>query len=75
MTSSEPAPEAARVRLWQLRKAAREALCCAQAHPLGLEVVAEVDGETMRTQVARTPDEADAVAAEWRAAFAAKGWA
>lgn len=74
MTSSEPAPEPARLPLWQLRKAARAVVCIAQAHPLGLEVVAEVDGEIVRTQVARTADEAEAVAVQWRAAFTAKGW-
>ena len=75
MTSSEPAPEPARLPLWQLRKAVRTAACIAQAHPLGLEVVAEVDGEVVRTQVTRTADEAEAVAADWRAAFVGKGWA
>jgi hypothetical protein len=48
-----PAPEPALFALWQLRKASRVATCSAQAHPLGLEVVAAVDGEIVRTQVER----------------------
>lgn len=62
------------VRLWTLTKDGRTATCNAMAHPLGVEIVAAVDGDVRRTQVVREPRAADGVAVDWRAAFMAKGW-
>ena len=70
----DPPPIPAPQRVWTLTKDGRTATCDAQAHVLGLELVSEVDGEVMRTEVARTTHDGQAVADRWRHAFIAKGW-
>ncbi len=65
-----PTPDPA----WRLEKGARRAACRVEPHPLGLELVIEVDGDIVRTEVARTPGAAAARAADLRAAFEGKGW-
>jgi hypothetical protein len=52
----------ARLR-WTLHKAARHATCKVVPHPLGFEMVVEVDGEPMLTQVHRLEVDADLHAA------------
>lgn len=74
MDAPEAGPAPARVPLWTLTRNGRTATCEAAAHPLGLEVVATVAGDIVRTQVARTPEAAQVVAEQWRALFAGKGW-
>ena len=67
-------PPTRRVPLWTLIKAGQTATCVAQSHPLGLELVSEVDGEIRRTEVVRSGQDRQALADRWRAAFLAKGW-
>jgi hypothetical protein len=59
---------------WRLEKGARRAACRVEPHPLGLELVIEVDGEIVRTEVARTAAAAAGRTDELRAAFLERGW-
>ena len=61
-------------RLWTLVKDGRTATCEVRPHPLGVELVATVDGEVVRTEVARTAPAERGLAAEWRGAFDDRGW-
>jgi hypothetical protein len=65
-----PTPDPA----WRLEKGARRAACHVEPHPLGLELAIEVDGEIVRTEVARDRLAADGRAHALRSAFEARGW-
>ena len=60
---------------WRLEKDRRIVRCLQAAHPLGVELRVVIGASDLRrSEVCRTPAQADALAAEWRAAFEAKGW-
>jgi hypothetical protein len=61
--------------LWTLRKGARLVKCDLRTHPLGWEVVGTLDGELSRAEVVRDAMRVLDLAAEWRTAWEAKGWA
>ena len=65
---------AVQARYWTLAKHARQAVREGVAHPLGIEVTVSVDGEMVRGEVARTPDQARTLAGQWCAAFIDKAW-
>jgi len=60
--------------LWTLRKGQRTAVCAQALHPLGLELRLTVDGETLRTEVARSVEEGRAASERMRDLFRSKGW-
>ena len=62
------------LRIWTLAKGTRQAACDAHVVTLGIELVATVDDEILRTEVVRSPAAGQALADEWRDAFVAKGW-
>ena len=60
---------------WQLAKANRTARCTESPHPLGVELRVIVGQDDLRrSEVFRDREAADSAAAEWREAFAQKGW-
>ncbi len=59
---------------WALQKGTRHATCRIVPHPLGVEVVVEVDHELMLTQVHRQEADADIHAATLEDQFREKGW-
>jgi hypothetical protein len=58
-----------------LTKDTRTAVCWQRRHPLGLELRVDVNGDTMRTTVARSGEEADAESSRMRALMIERGWA
>jgi hypothetical protein len=61
--------------VWTLHKGARTATCGLRTHPLGWELTAMLDGDLSRAEVVKDPLRVLDLAAEWRAAWEAKGWA
>jgi hypothetical protein len=61
-------------RLWALTKGTRSSTCVLRAHPLGVEVRVDVDGEAQMTQVHRLKADACIDAAALEDAFLGKGW-
>lgn len=60
---------------WQLVKNSRIVRCVQAPHPLGLELRVILNSDDLRrSEVFRDRAGADAAAAEWRAAFEARGW-
>jgi hypothetical protein len=60
--------------MWRLKKTDRTARCNLRSHPYGWELVVEVDGEFVRSQVFRESDPTITTAVEWRTSFESKGW-
>ena len=60
--------------LWRLTKDRRVAVCLQSLHPMGLELRIDVNGDTLRTTVERTADDARVQSEYMRAAMLAKGW-
>jgi hypothetical protein len=69
-TPPKPPPE----RAWQLVKGMRRAECFVDMHPMGWEVRWDVDGEMIRTEVAKTQEAMLALVNSTEAAFKLKGW-
>jgi hypothetical protein len=62
-------------RRWRLIKGAHSVSCVQSDHPLGLELRVVIDQDNLRrSEVFRAVESADAVSAEWRAAFEQRGW-
>jgi hypothetical protein len=57
-----------------LTKDNRTAVCWQRRHPLGLELRVDVNGDTMRTTVARSAEEADTESSRMRALMIERGW-
>ncbi len=60
--------------LWRLVKGRRVAVCWQRRHPLGFELRLDVNGDTLRTTVERTPEAAREQGAYMREAMTGKGW-
>jgi hypothetical protein len=60
--------------LWTLRKGRLTAECFQALHPLGLELRLAVNGDTVRTGVARSVEEARAESQRMRDALYGRGW-
>ena len=65
---------AADEQVWRLTKGRRVAVCWRRLHPLGLELRVDVNGDTMRTTVARTIEEARAECSRMYALMLDRGW-
>lgn len=61
-------------KLWTMRHGRHVAVCWETLHPLGLELRLDVNGDTMRTAVAKTVAEAREASVHMREALIAKGW-
>lgn len=61
--------------MWTLHKAARAVVCTLLTHPMGWELVANVDGEMACTQFCRTERSVFDTSEDWRKAWESKGWA
>jgi hypothetical protein len=61
-------------RLWTMRHGRHTAVCWECLHPLGLELRLNINGDTMRTTVAKTVEDARAASADMHQALLAKGW-
>lgn len=60
--------------VWTMKKGERVARCVVVRHPLGLELRCLVDGELVRSNVHRDPEELKIMAFSWQEAFTAGGW-
>lgn len=60
--------------VWELRKGERRAVCRRALHPLGIELVLEVNGVLRYSKVARTVAEARAEAERMRESMVERGW-
>ena len=61
-------------RRWTLTKDGRTAVCWQRRHPLGLELRVDVNGDTVRTTVARSSHEAETQITRMRALMIERGW-
>ena len=61
-------------QLWRLTKGRRVVVCWRRRHPLGFELRLELQGDTIRTAVYPTVDEAQAAEAHMREAMVERGW-
>jgi hypothetical protein len=86
MPPLEPRPEPAAPpplsTAWTLTKKGHRAVCTIHAHPLGVEVRLDLDGELHRSEVIRCavpvrelPAHVLTFVADWREKWVATGWA
>lgn len=59
---------------FRLRKNKHEAVCWLRTHPLGWELVLNVDGALQRSQVCRSQNEILVLTASWKAALLGRDW-
>lgn len=60
--------------LWELWKGERRAVCYRALHPLGIELVVEVNGDLRYAKVERTVAAARAEATRMRESLLSRGW-
>jgi hypothetical protein len=61
--------------LWRLRKDRRALVCSERTTPLGPEIRLLLDGDLLRSELCRPPEDAQDLAREWRIESEKKGWA
>jgi hypothetical protein len=63
---------------WRLRKSScgtnREAILQVRHHQRGVELRLVVNGDVLHAQVCDTPEQAQAMAEEWKLAMVGRGW-
>jgi hypothetical protein len=61
--------------LWELRKGDRRAVLRRALHPLGIELILDVNGDLRYAKVERTVEDARGEAERMRESLIARGWA